>query len=75
MRTFEELARKYLNPPEYERFRVNIGTKINQIPYNESSFIDKAFIWKHKPEGDYYWMHINERCYREIMGQEYFIRR
>lgn len=68
MRTFEELARKYLNPPEYERFRVNIGTKINQIPYSESSFIDKAFMWSQTPEGSAYWSDI-EGSYLYIFGE------
>lgn len=69
MKTFDQLAKEYLTPPEYERFKINIGEKINQAPHNDASFIDKAFIWRTKSEGEHYWNGINERCYRRITGK------
>lgn len=70
MKTFDQLAKEYLTPPEYERFKINIGERIDQTPYNDASFIDKAFIWKDKPEGDHYWYDIHGRCYEEITGEK-----
>lgn len=66
MKTFDQLAKEYLTPPEYERFRVNIGLKINQHSYNEESFIDKAFIWKNQPEGDGYWRKLSRELNEKI---------
>ena len=70
MRTYEELAKQYLSPPEYHRFKLNIGSRINMISYNEESFIDKAFLWKNQPEGQDYWYNIHGRCYEEITGEK-----
>lgn len=73
--TYNDLAKKYLSPPDYERFIYNMehgGYKFinpdlecERIEY----FIGCAFLWMRTPEGILYWKKINNNL-RKTMGVE-----
>lgn len=61
--TYKQFFKKYLSPKDLEK-ALNNMKNFGDIHFNEKISdspdpLSEAFIWKHTPEGQEYWSHLN----------------